>query len=148
MSGTVILIDDQMAGVEPGGGSRQGPRAPTSHLGGSRGCRLAAERLRLPYRSPSRVAAARSPSERTRGVSRQREHWVPTSPAQLAALTFRVPAEQEEANQQQQQQQQRDGPQCPGAPSGQHGCLRTSGRGATPGSGLHHGPCGPRTRGG
>lgn len=106
MSGAVIPTDAQMVGLgawNPGGGSLQGPHVPTSHLGESGGCGLEVERLRLPYWSPSRVAAARSPSERTRGVSRQL-HGVPTLPAQLAELTLGVPAEQEEANHQQQQQ--------------------------------------------
>lgn len=58
----------------------------TSHLGGSRSCGLEAERLRLPYGSSSRVAVVPSPSEKTRGVSRQRSHRVPSSPAQLGRL--------------------------------------------------------------
>lgn len=56
----------------------------TSHLDGSRSCELEAERLRLPYGFSSRVAVVPSPSEKTRGVSRQRSVTrIPSSPAQL-----------------------------------------------------------------
>lgn len=49
----------------------------TSHLDGSRSCELEAERLRLPYGFSSRVAVVPSPSEKTRGVSRQRSQGSP-----------------------------------------------------------------------
>lgn len=65
----------------------------------------------------------------------------PPLASSLAALTLHVPAELEESDQKQQEQQRR-GPQRPGAPSGQHGCRPgRSGRGATPGCGLHRCPC-------
>lgn len=60
----------------------------------------------------------------------------------VAALTLRVPAEQEESNQEQQQREQSGRPQRPGAPSGHHGrLLGPSGWGAPPGFGLHRRPC-------
>lgn len=39
--------------------------------------------MRLPYRSPSRVAVVPSPSEKTRGVNRQWSHGIPSFSSQL-----------------------------------------------------------------
>lgn len=58
-------LGGQDGGAAPPGSCHQGPRAPTSHLGGSGRSGTQSERLRPPW------SAGRSPSGGTRGVSEQ-----------------------------------------------------------------------------